>query len=41
MESEVRHQIILTTSMISPELDNTELCVGDFYTESDKTLKLR
>ena len=40
MESEVRHQIILTTSMISPELDNTELCVGDFYTESDKTLKL-
>lgn len=40
MESEVRHQIILTTSMISPELDNTELCVGDFYTESDKTLRL-
>lgn len=40
MESEVRHQIILTTSMISPELDNTELCVGDFYTESEKTLKL-
>jgi hypothetical protein len=39
-ESEVRHQIIITTSMISPDLDNTELCVGDFYTETNKTLKI-
>lgn len=39
-ESEVKHQIIITTSMIAPNLDNTELCVGDFYTENDKTLKL-
>lgn len=39
-ESEVNHQIIITTSMISPDLDNTELCVGDFYTKVDKTLKL-
>jgi predicted transcriptional regulator with HTH domain len=39
-ESEVKHQIIITTSMISPELDNTNLCVGDFYTETNKTLKI-
>jgi len=39
-ESNTRHQIIITTSMISPDLDNTELCVGQFYTETDKTLKL-
>jgi hypothetical protein len=39
-ESDVRHQIIITTSMISPDLDNTELCVGDFYTETNKTLKI-
>lgn len=39
-EIEVRHQIIITTSMISPELDNSELCVGEFYTESNPTLKI-
>lgn len=39
-ESSIRHQIIITTSMISPELDNTDLCVGKFYTESEKTLVL-
>ena len=39
-ETKVKHQIIITTSMIAPNLDNTELCVGDFYTETDKTLKL-
>jgi hypothetical protein len=38
-ESEVEHQIIITTSMIAPELDNTEMCVGEFYTETQKTLK--
>jgi len=40
-ESNARHQIIFTTSMIAPELDNTELCVGEFYTESNKILKLK
>jgi len=39
-ELSIQHQIIITTSMISPELDNTDLCVGGFYTDSQKTLKL-
>jgi hypothetical protein len=39
-ESNTRHQIIITTSMISPDLDNTDLCVGQFYTETQKTLKI-
>jgi hypothetical protein len=38
--SSTKHQIIITTSMISEELDNTEICVGDFYTKENKTLKL-
>lgn len=37
----VRHQIIFTTSMISSDLDDTEFCVGEFYTENKKTLLLR
>lgn len=39
-ETDVRHQIIITTSMISPELDNSDMCVGEFYTETSKTLKI-
>lgn len=39
-ESETKHQIIITTSMISEELNDTEICVGDFYTKENKTLKL-
>jgi len=39
-ESEVKHQIIITTSMISSNLNNTDLCVGEFYTETNKTLKI-
>jgi len=35
----VRHQIIFTTSNIAPELDNSEFCVGSFYTLENKTLK--
>ena len=34
-------QIIFTTSMIAEELDNTEYCVGRFYTEKNKSLLLR
>lgn len=36
----IEHQIILTTSKISPELNNTPLCVGDFYDENNKSLKI-
>ena len=35
----VRHQIIFTTSNIAPEFNNTPLCVGPFYTFENKTLK--
>lgn len=38
--SQVRHQIVFTTSKIAPELENTELCVGRFYTPEEKTLRL-
>jgi len=34
-----RHQIIITTSNIAPEFDNTPLCVGPFYTLEHKSLK--
>lgn len=33
------HQIIFTTSMIADELNNTAYCVGDEYSETNKTLK--
>jgi len=36
---ETAHQIIFTTSMIAPELDNTDLCVGEHYTKDNKTLR--
>ncbi len=39
-EANVNHQIIITTSMISPDLNDTVMCVGDFYTKTDKTLKI-
>lgn len=38
-ESEIEHQIIFTTSMIDEELNSTDLCVGEFYNEENKTLK--
>ena len=36
----VKHQIIFTTSMISDKLNNTNYCIGDFYTTDNKTLKI-
>ncbi|HEY8272850.1 MAG TPA: hypothetical protein VIG33_18295, partial [Pseudobdellovibrionaceae bacterium] len=34
------HQIIFTTSMIAPKLNYSDYCVGDFYNEQNKTLKI-
>lgn len=39
-ELDVDHQIIFSTSKISPKLNNTPLCVGEFYQPSNKTLKV-
>ena len=39
-ESQVRHQIIFTTSMIDPSLEGTHLCVGPPYIGGRKTLVL-
>jgi energy-coupling factor transporter ATP-binding protein EcfA2 len=36
--SEIDFQMIITTSMIEPSLDNTEICVGKFYTNEVKSL---
>lgn len=33
------HQIIFSTSMIHPDLEDTELCVGPHFTESHKALQ--
>jgi hypothetical protein len=38
-KSNVTHQIIFTTSMINPDLNNSEFCIGEFYTSNNKTLK--
>ena len=35
----VPHQIIFTTSMIDPDLDGTDYCIGPFYDDHNKTLK--
>jgi hypothetical protein len=34
------HQIIFTTSMVDPELDKSDLPVGDHYTFVNKSLKM-
>lgn len=39
LENKVRHQIIFSTSMISEKLNDSKLCVGEYYTETNKTLK--
>jgi predicted nucleic acid-binding Zn-ribbon protein len=38
--AEFEHQIIFTTSMIDPSLDDTELCVGEKYDHDHKSLKI-
>ena len=38
--SGVDHQIIFTTSMIDPELEESELTVGEYYRHGSKCLKL-
>jgi hypothetical protein len=35
-----RNQLIIATSMIAPELDNSDVTVGDFYTHENRTLRL-
>lgn len=35
----VEHQVILTTSMISPTLEDSVMCVGPHYDEHNKTLR--
>ncbi|MEO6054986.1 MAG: hypothetical protein ABIP97_13345, partial [Chthoniobacterales bacterium] len=37
--SEIRHQIIIATSMIEPEFDNSEFCIGPKYNRNFKTLR--
>ncbi len=37
---ETEHQVILTTSMIAPELDRPEIVVGNHYSHSRKTLDI-
>ncbi len=36
---DIEHQVIFTTSMISPKLENSKLCVGPHYTKNLKTLQ--
>ncbi len=38
--SDVEHQIIYATSMISPELEDTDYVVGRFYTHDNRTLNI-
>lgn len=40
-ESDVQHQIIFATAMISPELDDESYTVGKFSTREDPTLNLK
>lgn len=36
---EIKHQIIFSTSMIAPDLNQSRYCVGDYYSKENKTLK--
>ena len=40
LEKEKSHQIIFTTSMVSDELNDSEYCVGEDYSNDNKTLKV-
>lgn len=40
VDRDVMNQIILTTSMINPDLDNSDFFVGPYYTRDNKTLDL-
>lgn len=35
----VKHQVIFTTSMIDPELNKSDYCVGKYYDDQNKTLQ--
>jgi hypothetical protein len=37
---DIEHQIIITTSMIEPALDIPQICVGEKYTSTSKSLKV-
>jgi hypothetical protein len=39
-ETNTSHQIIFTTSVIDPDLNESDHVVGDFYTQDNKTLNL-
>ena len=36
---QVEHQVIFTTSMIDPSLNNTPLCIGPEYSKENKSLR--
>ena len=36
----IEHQIIFTTSMIDPNLNTSELCIGEEYSEDNKALRV-
>jgi len=38
--SQIDHQMIISTSMIEPSLNVPEICIGDFYTNESKSLKI-
>ena len=38
---DIDHQVIMTTSMISPKLDDSPYCVGPLYTHDNKTLSFK
>lgn len=39
-DAPVEHQVIFTTSMIDPQLDETDLCIGPNYTDQKRVLDL-